>query len=140
MAASVPQLLKTIIFTLGGTSYAEDVISVSVVPTEPPVKRVDTLDGVVHQSVGVTAWAVEGEAVIDWDSVRPGLAYYLNANKGTAVAYVVKDTTGAESTTKPKLTGTCTLNAIPYGGEGNEYATAKFSFPCTGDPTVDVTP
>ncbi len=138
--AATPQLLKTVIFTLGATSFAEDVISVSVVPTDPPVKRVDTLDGVTHQSVGATAWAVEGEAVIDWSSTRPGLAHYLNANKGTSVAYVVKDVTGAESAAKPKLTGTCTLVAIPYGGDGNEYATAKFSFPCTGDPVVDITP
>ena len=137
---ATPQILKTIIFTLASDDFEEDVISIAVVPTPGAEQKVITLDGVVHQDVEAEAWAIEGECVIDWDSARPGLAHYLNANKGTSVAFVVKDDTSANSAGKPSLTGTCKLVPISYGGAGNAYATATFRLPIVGSPTVDSSP
>jgi len=140
--AAVPQILKNIIFTLGAVpdDFEEDVISIAVVPTPGAEQKVITLDGTVHQDVEPEGWAIEGECVIDWDSTRPGLAHYLFANKGTTVAFVVKDTTAAASTSKPSLTGTCKLVPVQYGGAGNTYATGTFRLPIIGDPVVDSSP
>jgi len=95
---------------------------------------------VVHQDVEPESWAIRVRAVLDWDSTRPGLAYYLNANKGTEVAFVVKDTTAANSTGKPAMTGTCKLVPLPYGGTGNTFAEAEVLLPIVGSPVVDSTP
>jgi len=49
MTAAAPQIPKIVIFTLGGTSYKEDLINCKIVPTAGDVQKVITLDGVVHQ-------------------------------------------------------------------------------------------
>jgi hypothetical protein len=138
--ASDPQLLKIVTFSLAGTDFSTDVLDVEVVPTPGDTLKVVTLDGVAHQDVGLETWALRVRAVIDWNTTRPGLAYYLFNNKGDSVAFIVGDTTGAISATKPKLTGSCRLQPLPYGGTGNEYAEAEVLLPITGDPVVDTTP
>ena len=137
---ATPQILKEIILTLGSDDFEEDAISVRVVPAPGAVQKVITLDATVHQDTEPESWAIEIEAVIDWDSVRPGLAHYLFANKGTEVAFVVKDTTAANSVGKPSLTGTCKLVPLAYGGTGNTFATATVLLPIVGDPVVDDSP
>lgn len=137
---ATPQLLKTIVLTLGGTDFSDDALDVEIVPAPGDVLRVTTLDGVTHQDTAAESWALRIRAIIDWDTVRPGLAHYLFANKGDAVTFVFADTTAALSTTKPGMTGTCRLVPLPYGGAGNEYAEAEVLLPITGDPTVDTTP
>lgn len=137
--ASVPQLLKIITFTLGGTDFSDDLLDAEVVPTPGDVLSVRTLDGVTHQDVAAESWALRLRAVIDWDTVRPGLAHYLYANKGTLVALVYNDTTAASSTTKPGITGSVRLVPLPYGGVGNEYAEGEVLLPFDGTPVVDTT-
>lgn len=138
--AAVPQILKTVIFTLGGTDFSDDALDVEVVPTPGDVQKVTTLDGVTHQDAQPESWSLRVRAVIDWDTVRPGLAYYLFNNKGDAVTFTAKDTTDANSTTKPLITGTCTLVPLPYGGAGNVFAEAEVLLPIDGDPTIDTSP
>lgn len=138
--ASTPQILKTVIFTLGGTDFSDDALDVQVVPSPGAIQVVKTLDGVTHQDAESESWALRVRAVIDWDSVRPGLAHYLFSNKGTTVAFTFKDTTAANSTTKPLIQGNCTLVPLPYGGNGNQFAEAEVLLPITADPTLDTTP
>lgn len=141
MVASVPQIPKIVTLTLGGTDFSEDVIDAAIVPAPGGIKSVLTLDGVQHQDAAPESWALNLTCVQDWDSARPGLAWYLWTNKGSAVAFVYNaHGVGAESAGAPKMTGTCTLVAIPYGGAGNEFATAQVVLPITGDPTLDATP
>lgn len=138
--ASAPQLLKIITFTIDGTDFSDDVLDVEVVPTPGDVLSVRTLDGVTHQDIAAESWALRIRAIIDWDSVRPGLAWYLFANKGTSEAFLLRDTTGALSTTKPGIGWTVRLVPLPYGGVGNEYAEAEVLLPLDGDPVPDTTP
>lgn len=138
--ASVPQLLKVITFSLGGTDFSDDALDVEVVPTPGDVQRVTTLDGVTHQDAAAESWALRIRAVVDWDSVRPGLAWYLWDNKGDTVAFLFRDTTAALSTTKPGMSGNVKLVPISYGGNGNEYAEATVLLPIDGDPVPDTTP
>ena len=138
--ASSPQLLKIITFSLGATDFSDDVLDVEVVPTPGDVLAVKTLDGVSHQDIASETWGLRIRAIIDWDSVRPGLAWYLFANKGTTVAFLFRDTTGALSTTKPGMGGNVRLVPISYGGAGNEYAEAEVVLPIDGDPVPDTTP
>lgn len=140
MAASVPQILKIVTLTLGGTSFKEDAVSCQVVNEAGDVQSILTLDGVRHQDSQPSSWFLEIEAVIDWDTVRPGLAYYLFNNEGDAVAFVFSAYNAALSTTTPALTGTCVLVPLPYGGTGNEFATATVRLPITGTLNVDTTP
>lgn len=140
MAAAVPQISKVAVFSLGGASYVEDVISATIVPTPGAVQKVVTLDGVTHQDASPESWAIELEIVQDWDSGRPGLAWYLWTNKGTSKAFILKNETGAESAALPKMTGNAIMVPVPYMGPGNEFATAKVTFPINGTPTLDATP
>lgn len=138
--ASDPQILKIITFSLGGTDFSDDVLDVEVVPTPGDIQAVTTLDGVTHQDIAAESWGLRIRAIIDWDSVRPGLAWYLFENKGDEVAFLFRDTTGALSTTKPGMGGTVRLVPISYGGKGNEYAEAEVILPIDGDPVPDTTP
>ena len=110
MTASVPQIPKIVTFTLGSTpvSFKEDVIDLAIVPDGDSETTVLTLDGVPHTDVSTETWSLDIRCIIDWDTVRPGLASYLLTNKGTAVAFSFRNTTAAASTTKPKITGTVT--------------------------------
>lgn len=141
MTASNPLIEKVITLTLGGTSFAEDCIDAELVPTPGPTQTVITLDGVAHQSVAVESWALRLKIILDHDSGRPGLAYYLNTNKGTTVAYVFNPhSSGAESAAAPKWTGSVVLQPVSAGGSGNVFAEVEVLLPCTGVPVRDGTP
>ena len=135
-----PQILKNITFTLGGADYSMDVLDISVVPTPGATQSVLTLDGTAHTNVSTETWALSIRCIIDWDTTRPGLASYLMTNKGNTVAFILRDTDAAISTTKPAMTGNVILQPIPYGGTGNEYAEATVELPLTAAPVADTTP
>jgi hypothetical protein len=137
---AVPQLLKTITFTLDAEDFSLDVLDVEVVPTPGDVQQVTTLDGVNHQDIAAPTWGLRIRAIIDWDTVRPGLAYYLFNNQGDSAAVIFNDTTSSSSTTKPGMTGNVRLVPLPYGGVGNEYAEGEVVLPFVVDPTVDTAP
>lgn len=135
-----PQLLKVITFTLDGQDFSEDVLDVEVVPEPGDIQKVTTLDGVTHQDAAAESWGLRIRAVVDWDTSRPGLAYYLFNNKGDSVPFVFKDDTSANSATHPAIGGTVKLVPISYGGNGNEFAEAEVTLPIDGDPVPDTTP
>lgn len=141
MAAAVPQIPKVVTFKLGTTSFKEDAVGVQVVNEAGDVQSILTLDGVTHQDASSSTWFLEVEAVLDWDTTRPGLAYYLYNNEGDTVAFEFGWNAGAAiSTTNPSVTGSCVLVPLPYGGTGNEFATATVRLPITGALVVDTTP
>ena len=137
---AVPQLLKTITFTLGGSDYSMDVVDAGVSPTPGDTQSVTTLDGVTHQDQATEIWFLNLTIVLDWDTTRPGLAYYLFNNKGDTVAFRLRKDTSAISTSNPEIQGNVVLVAAPYGGEGNTFITAEIAMPITGTPVVDTTP
>jgi len=138
--ASSPQLLKVVTFTLDGTDYSDDALDLEVVPTPGDIQSVRTLDGVSHSDAEAETWGLRVRAVIDWDTTRPGLAYYLFNNKGDKVAFRFRKDTAAISTTNPEIQGTVTLVPISYGGNGNEYAEAEVVLPIDGEIVIDTTP
>lgn len=137
---SVPQILKHIILTIDTEDFSMDVTSAALVPTPGATQTAKTLDGVTHQDVEGETWALNLTMVIDWDSDRPGLAWFLLDRKGETLPFTFKDTTAANSTTKPLMTGDVVIQPGPYGGEGNTFATADISLPVDGIPVPDVTP
>jgi hypothetical protein len=138
--AAVPQLLKIATFTLDGTDFTDDLVDAAVVPKPGDIQSVTTLDGTTHQDAAAETWAINLTIVIDWDTVRPGLAYYLFNNKGDEVPFRFRKDTAAISTSNPEIQGNVKLVPVQYGGEGNTYATAEVVLPINGTPTVDVTP
>jgi hypothetical protein len=137
---AVPQILKVIEFSLDGEDFSLDVIDAAVVPVPGAIQTVKTLDGVTHQDAESESWQLELRAVVDWDTVRPGLASYLFTNRGDTVPFIIAWNTAGESTTNPSLTGNCTLVPIPYGGAGNTFAEATVTLPIDGVPVPDTTP
>lgn len=137
---AVPQILKVIELTLDGEDFSLDVIDAALNPVPGAIQTVKTLDGVTHQDAESESWQLELRCVVDWDTVRPGLASFLYTNRGETVPFVFADTTGGESTTKPSMTGNVTLVPIAYGGAGNTFAEATVILPCDGTPTPDTTP
>lgn len=148
MTASVPQILKIVTLTFTdsagtpntATSFKEDVVSAQVVNEAGDVQSVLTLDGITHQDASASTWFLELECVIDWDTTRPGLAYYLFLNEGDTAAVVFNAHDAAISTSKPALNFNVKLVPLPYGGTGNEFATATVRLPIDGAITVDTTP
>jgi len=137
---SVPQLLKVITFTLDGEDFSMDALDVEVVPEAGDIQTVRTLDGVSHSDAESETWGLRVRAVIDWDTTRPGLAYFLYNNRGTQVDFTFRKDTAAISTANPMVTGTVTCVPISYGGNGNEYAEAEVVLPIDGTPALDTTP
>jgi hypothetical protein len=141
MAASVPQIPKIVTFTIATVSFKEDVVNLRIEPDDPEESSILTLDGVRHKEVSAVGWSMVGQAVQDWDSVRPGFAYYCWTHAGETVAFVFNaHGSGAESAGLPKMTGSVVLSPIGYGGDGNVFATTDFSFPITGTLVLDATP
>lgn len=141
MTASNPLIPKIIKLTFAGTSFAEDVIDAKLVPVDPERTSVITLDGVAHVNVGTASWNFVVNMVLDDDSVRPGLAYYLNNNVGTTVAVVFNPhTSGSEAATAPAYNFSVAIVPVQRGGDGNVYAEYEVTLPVTGVITRDATP
>jgi hypothetical protein len=143
--ASVPQIPKIIHFTLGAspTDFSDDVTAVRVVSEPGAVQSILTLDGVTHKDAEPASYSLELTCVQDWDSTRPGLAYYLWNNKDTKVAFAVNvhpSGTATGDADMPPFSGTVTLVPISYGGEANVYATTTVTLPIDGTPVLDITP
>lgn len=140
MAASNPQIPKISIFSLGGVSYIEDIVNIRIEHVPADTSTIVTLDGVAHQDVGVVTWKIVGTCVQDWDSARPGFAWYCWTNQGTSKAFILKNETGAEAAATPKFTGNCIITPVGYMGDGGVFATTDFEFLITGTLTLDATP
>lgn len=141
---ATPTILKvvTLIFDPAGDNedFSLDAIDAEVVPTPGAVQTVRTLDGVSHSDAEAETWALRINAVIDWDTTRPGLAYYLFANKGESIPIRFRKNTAAISTSNPEVQGSVVAVPLPYGGNGNEYAEAEVILPFVATPTLDTTP
>ena len=140
MVASVPQIPKVVIFTLDSESFAEDAVNLRIEPVDPEESLITTLDGVVHKDVGTGSWNLVGQAVQDWDSARPGLAWWAYTHAGESVDFVFKNETGAVAAGTPSFAGTVVVKALGYGGDGGVFATTDFTWPITGTLTLDGTP
>lgn len=143
--ASVPQIPKIIHFTLGSspTDFSDDVTAARIVSEPGAVQKVVTLDGVTHQDAEPESYALELTCVQDWDSTRPGLAYYLFNNKNTKVPFAINvhpSGTATGDADMPPFSGTVTCVPMSYGGEANTYAVSTVTLPIDGTPVLDITP
>lgn len=137
---AVPQILKEVTFTLGATDFSDDALDIEMVVTQGDVQTVTTLDGVTHQDVGANSYGIRIRMVVDWDTTRPGLAYYLWNNQGDEVAMRFRKDTAAISTSNPEIQANVKLVPVGYGGVGNEFAEQEVTLPITGAIVVDTTP
>jgi hypothetical protein len=142
---AVPQIPKIVTFTLLATGdvaavpvdFSLDVIDATITSAPGDVQKVTTLDGIVHQDVQPETWSLDLNAVQDWDSARPGLAFYLYTFKGQEAAFEYNaNGIGVATAGLPSLSGTCRLVPISYGGTGNQFAATVVSLPVTGVPTL----
>lgn len=138
--AAIPAIPKVITFTIDDEDFSLDVLDCAIVPTPGPVQTIKTLDGVTHQDAESESWALVVRMVTDWDSARPGLAYYLFAHKGETqeVKYRVLDS--AISASNPEASGTVTIVPVQIGGPGNRFVEATVTMPMDGTPSFDHTP
>lgn len=137
---SNPILPKIITLTIDGEDFAEDVIDAAVVPAPGAIQTVKTLDGVSHSDAEGETWTLELTCVQDWDSVRPGLAWFLLDRKGEKLAVIFNVHDAAVSSTKPSMGFNATMVPMAYGGAGNVYAETAVVLPIDGNPVPDITP
>lgn len=122
---------RNALFTLGGTSFANQVWKVRLVPDTPnQQQRTLVPDGTISD-VDSATWVMEIEGLQDFES--GGLAAYLRTNAGVSVsfAYAPVNTVG-----KQKHTGTVVAVAPPVGGEQGEFAQFELELPIIGAPTA----
>jgi hypothetical protein len=141
---AIPQIPKVILFTLDlgadPEDFSLDVLDVGIVPTPGAIQSVRTLDGTKHQDAEAETWSLVIRCVLDWDSARPGMAYWLNANKGSTATAKYRVVDGAISASNPEASATVTLVPIPFGGPGQRFVEATVTMPIDGDPAYDHTP
>lgn len=141
---AIPSIPKVILFTLDAGAdpkdFSLDVLDCAIVPTPGPIQSVKTLDGTKHQDAEAETWGLNLRAVIDWDSARPGLAYYLNSHKGETLTAKYRVLDSAISASNPEVS--CSVTAVPIqvGGPGQRFAEATVVLPIDGDPAFDHTP
>ena len=137
--ANIP---KIVYLMVGANDFSLDVTAARLEFVPGATQTVVTLDGAPHSDVTAGTWQFVGTAVQDWDSGRPGMAYYANANAGTLVACVFN--THADSATgdadSPPVAFNARVVPFSYGGEGGVYATTDFTWPVDGTPVWDHTP
>ena len=140
--ASIPQIPKIVLLTIATNDFSDDVTAARLEFVPGDEQTVTTLDGVVHKDITPGGWVFNMTCVQDWDSGRPGLAYYLNAHAGetAAVAYNAHGTGTAGDADSPPVAFSAVLVPISYGGEGGVFATTDVSLPVTGTPVWDHTP
>ena len=122
---------RNILFTLGGTSFANQVWKVRIVP-DTPFQQQRTLvpDGTISD-VDSATYTMELEGLQDYET--GGLAAYLLTNAGTQVAFAFAPVNTAG---KKKFTGTVVVVAAPVGGEQGEFAQMELEMPIIGTPTL----
>lgn len=126
-------VLRNSLFTLGGTSFANQVWDVTLEP-DTPVQQQRTLvpDGTISD-VDSATWVMKVSGLQDPQS--SGLAAYLTTNAGTQVAftYAPVNTVG-----KVKYSGTVIVVYPTIGGEQGEFAQMELEMPIIGTPTLGV--
>ena len=126
-------VLRNSVFTLGGTSFANQVWDVTIEP-DTPVQQQRTLvpDGTISD-VDSATWTMKVTGL--QDPQAGGLAAYLFANAGTQVAftYAQVNTVG-----KVKYSGTVIAVYPTVGGEQGEFAQFEIEMPIIGTPTLGV--
>lgn len=140
--ASNPNLPKIVYLMVATNDFSQDVTSARLEFVPGTSNTITTLDGVPHSDIAPGTWVFKGTAVQDWDSSRPGMAYYANANQGTLAACVFN--THADSATgdadSPPVAFNARVVPISYGGTYGEFATTDFEWPVDGTPVWDHTP
>ena len=141
---AIPQIPKVVLFTLDVAAspqdFSLDCLDIGIVPAPGAVQTVKTLDGTKHQDAEAEVWSLVLRCVLDWDSARPGLAYYLNAHKGETATAKYRVIDGAISASNPEASCTVTLVPVAFGGPGQRFVEATVTLPIDGDPAFDHTP
>jgi hypothetical protein len=123
-------VLKNPIFTVGGTSYANQMTKVRLVPDQP-ITTLRTLvpDGSVTD-VDSPVWTFEMAGIADWKNAQ-GLADYLNDNAGVLVAAVLQPKPGSG---EKSAAFNFYAHPVPFGGEQGQWVTFDETFGMSGAP------
>jgi len=89
---------------------------------------------------GLAAHQISGTLFIDQAAIAGGTGgtrAVLDSLKGTAAAFEVAPNGGTASSTNPKYSGNCFVNAYtPVNGAQGDVAQLDFTFDCTTDVTI----
>lgn len=124
-------VLRNSLFTLGGTSFANQVWTVLIEP-DTPFQQQRTLvpDGTISD-VDSATWVMQITGLQDFET--NGLANYLRANAGSQVAFVFAPVNTAG---KVKYSGTVIAVNPPMGGDQGEFTQMELELPILGQPTT----
>lgn len=123
-------VLKNPIITIGGTSYANQLRKVRLVPDQPiTTYRTLVPDGSVSD-VDTATWTFEMAGIADWKTAQ-GLADYLNDNAGVLVAGVLQPKPGSG---EKSAAFNFYAHAVPFGGEQGQWVEFDETFGVSGAP------
>jgi len=123
-------VLKNPIFTVGGTSYANQITKARLVPDTPTVSiRTLVPDGSVTD-VDTAVWTLELAGISDWKNAQ-GLADYLNDNVNVLVACVLQPKPGSGEKT---AAFSMYAHPVDFGGEQGQFVVFDTTFGLSGAP------
>jgi hypothetical protein len=87
---------------------------------------------------GLAAHQITGTLFLDQAAIAAGSTRaVLDSLKGTSAAFELAPNGSTASSTNPKYTGSCFVNAYtPVNGTQGDVATVDFTFDCTTDVTI----
>ena len=87
---------------------------------------------------GLAAHQISGTLYLDQIAIGAGATRaVLDSLKGTSAAFELAPNGGTASSTNPKYSGSCFVNAYtPVNGTIGDVATIDFTFDCTTDVTI----
>lgn len=113
--------------TLGSTDYGTQVSNVRLVPNNDTQDGTPTLGIPEPAPLITTTWALEGDAIQDWEDAA-GFVEYCRTNNNITVAFEWVPNT-AKSVT---YSGQCTITAVEIGGAVAEQLSTSFTFQVVG--------
>lgn len=125
-------VLKDSLFTLGGTSFANALMSATLKPDQPvQTQRTLVPDGLVVD-VDSVSWTFSIKALQSHEDDEADLAAYLNANAGEIVTAVYAPQKG---TGKMKHTFQVMCVSVDIGGDQGSWAQFETELPVQGGVT-----
>lgn len=128
------------VFTFNGVDLTDHVRSVTLEASGNELDASSITDEWDVTKLGRKTGSLAVEFMDDFASSSVDATVWGAFNTGTNVAFTLKPTSGAISTTNPEYQGTVVPSASPVGGAAGELLAKQVTFKLAGAVTRDVTP
>jgi hypothetical protein len=128
------------VFTFNAVDLTDHVRSVTLEMTANELDASSITDEWDVTKIGRKTGSLAVEFMDDFAASNVDATIWAAFNTGTNVAFALKATSGAISTTNPEYQGTVVPSASPVGGAAGELLMKSVTYKLAGPVTRDVTP